>query len=219
MTTERARKWYEERRKALRRMYWSSKDPGFHWPNGFKEYPHEIYQEFAKLIHRNGKVIDLGCGNALLLRHLLENTGYKLEPYGVDFLEESIKQAKTEILPEYAQNFVVSNIVEYKLPEDSFDFIIVDPTSIHKDDIDQFISMLLKACRSGGRIIFYAYRDVLKVIGLLSIIANIVPPLRSRLPWKLNGVAKKTSDLLPPPIRNRVVDAGNREVSIAVYDC
>ena len=47
-----------------------------------------------------------------MLRHLVRRSKYSLMPYGVDFIEESIKQAKETILPEYAENFIVGNIVD-----------------------------------------------------------------------------------------------------------
>ncbi|MEM1509516.1 MAG: hypothetical protein QXY49_05310 [Thermofilaceae archaeon] len=49
---------------------------------------------------------------------------YKPTPYGVDFIEESIRQAKELVLPEYAENFKVGNIVDVDLSPVFFNFII-----------------------------------------------------------------------------------------------
>ena len=45
-----------------------------------------------------------------MLRHLVRRSKYSLVPYGVDFIEESIKQAKETILPEYAENLLLETL-------------------------------------------------------------------------------------------------------------
>ena len=145
---------------------------------GFKEYPGEIYDLFTSLIHKSGRVIDLGCGNDLLLRHLVENSRYKLEPFGADFIEESIQQARKQILPAYSNNLTVSNIVDYKLDPESFDFILLNPTEIHRDNIDWFLDEVIRACRPGGKIIFYIYRDVMSIhpiLSMVSLVSKLLP--------------------------------------------
>ena len=85
-------------------MYWKNNDgTDVLRPNGFNEYLKEIYDLFLSLIDHGGKVLDLGCRNGLLLKHLVENSKYDLIPYGVDFIEESIRQVKEIILPQYAK--------------------------------------------------------------------------------------------------------------------
>ncbi|MBO3799975.1 MAG: class I SAM-dependent methyltransferase [Candidatus Brockarchaeota archaeon] len=81
------------------------------------------------MIDHDGNVIDLGCGNGLMLRRLVTRSSYKLIPYGVDFIEESIKQAIEVILPMYAGNFAVTNIVVVDLGINFFDFIFFDPST------------------------------------------------------------------------------------------
>ncbi len=222
MSTERAREWYKKRRKIFEKMYWGEsrrRRDNLYRPSGFKEYPRDIYNLFTSLIDRDGKVVDLGCGNGLLLRHLVQHSRYRLEPYGVDFLEKSIEQAKNKILPEYAQNFTVANIVDYKLEPQSYDFILVDPTSIHRDDIEDFVEKLAIACRPGGKIIFYAYRDVLRVLKILSILTKTIPFLEKNLPWKLHRVVKWVGDILPLELQYRLERIEHKHVSIGVYRC
>ncbi len=221
MSTERARLWYASRKEAIRKMYWGSgKESGnLYLPSGFKEYPREIYNLFLSLIHRSGKVLDLGCGNGLLLRHLVENSRYELEPFGVDFIEESIRQARELVLPAYSSNLTVSNIVEYELNPGSFDFIFVDPTDIHRDDIDWFLDRVVRACKPGGRIIFYTYRDVMRVLFLLSLVSLVLPFLRERLPWRIEGLATWVGKLLPRNVRSGLKRIDHKHVSIGIYDC
>ena len=71
-------------------MHWKNNDGGtILKPNVFGEYPTEVYNLFLSIIDHDGKVLDLVCGNGLLLRHLVTNSKYKLIPYRVDFIEES----------------------------------------------------------------------------------------------------------------------------------
>ena len=202
-------------------MYWRSRDykNNIYLPSGFKEYPREIYDLFLGLIHRSGRIIDLGCGNGLLLKHLVENSKYRLEPFGVDFIEESIQQARELILPAYSDNFTVQNIVDYELEPESFDFIFLDPTDIHRDDIDWFLDRVIKACKPGGKIIFYTYRDVIRILFILSILSLIIPLFKKRLPWRIKGLATWVGKLLPDDISSRLERLEHKHVSIGVYNC
>lgn len=201
-------------------MYWRDRAcKDIYLPSGFKEYPSEIYDLFLTLIHRDGKVLDLGCGNGLLLKHLVERSEYELEPFGVDFIEESIQQAREMVLPDYSSNFIVLNIVDYELKPRFFDFIFLDPTDIHKDDMNGFLNKVIRACKPSGKIIFYTYRDVMRVLLILSILSLIVPILRKRLPWRIDGLARWVGKLLPKSIRSRLERIEHKHVSIGVYNC
>lgn len=200
------RRFYEERRMRLWRMYWEGNDGSdLLRPNGFREYPEEIYDTFLSLINHDGVVIDLGCGNGLLLRHLVTRSRYRLTPYGVDFLEESIRQARSIVLPEYADNFKVANIADLNLGRNTYDFIFFDPYTVYPGDLERVVEGLIEACRPGGRIIFYTYRDVLRVLRLLGL-------FRLRL-------VRWVGDLLPKEIAKRLRRIDHREVSIGVYEC
>jgi len=202
--TLRRDEFYRVRRQRLWNMYWKkNRGSDIFMPNGFREYPEEIYDLFLSLIDHDGKVIDLGCGNGLMLRHLLTKSKYRLIPYGVDFIEESIRQAREVILPMYAENFKVGNIVDIDLGANSFDFIFFDPYNVHSDDMQGMIDKLLRACKSGGKVIFYTYKDVIKVLRLLKIF---------RLKW-IGWVG----DLLPQDIANRLKRIDHHEVSVGVY--
>ena len=158
--------FYKQKREKLWKMYWTNNDGrDIYLPNGFREYPHEIYNLFCKQIDRDGKVLDLGCGNGLMLKHLIIHTKRKLIPYGVDFLKESINQAREIILPEYAENFVVDNIVEYDYDNTPYDFIFFDPYDIHPEDTPKVLEDILRALSPKGKLICYTYRDVLNSYG------------------------------------------------------
>ena len=196
--------FYHTKKQRLWNMYWKENDGSdIFRPNGFSEYPYEVYDVFLDLIDRDGKVIDLGCGNGLMLRHLTTECKHKLIPYGIDFIAESIKQAKV-ILPMYAENFKVENIVDTDLGVSSFDFIFFDPYHVHCDDMQRMIDKLLKAYKPGGKIVFYTYKDVLQVLTLLHFI---------KLKW-----VKWVGDLLPREIAKKLKRIDHKEVSVGVYE-
>ena len=198
------REFYEKRRRTLWRRYWRNNDGSdILRPNGFKEYPCEIYNQLMKPIDRDGEAIDLGCGNGLLLKHIMKYSGYRIIPYGIDFIEESIRQARELIHPEYAENFRVGNIAYIELGEDRYDYIYFDPYSVHPNHLKPVLNKIIKACKPGGKIIFYTYRDVLtilKIIGILKL---------KRIRW--------VGDLLPEEIRDSLERIDHPEISIAVY--
>ncbi len=195
--------FYKNRRRRLWEMYWMDNDgTDILRPNGFREYPEEIYNLFLELIDHDGKVIDLGCGNGLLLRHIVTKSRYKLVPYGIDFLEESIKQAKTMVLPQYADNFVVGNIVDVDLEVESYDFIFFDPYNVHPDDLNQTVYKIIRSCRKGGKVIFYTYRDVLRILKIINIFRFKI------IRW--------VGDLLPKDVSSKLTRIDHRDVSIGV---
>lgn len=160
--------YYTNRHQALMRMYWEKNDgTNIYLPNGIVGPDHigEVYNPFCEQITHGGKVLDLGCGNGLMLRYLMEHTQFKLIPYGVDFIEPSIRQAKEIIHPEYGSNFALCNIMDYGYKDAPFDFIFADPYDIYPEDMPKFLEDVLKACADGGRVIFYTYHDVLERLG------------------------------------------------------
>jgi SAM-dependent methyltransferase len=197
------RDYYLKRKRKIWEKYWKDNDgTDILRPNGFKEYPEEIYNIFLNLIDRDGKIIDLGCGNGLLLKHIITRSKYKLIPYGVDFIEESIEQAKNIILPEYAQNFTVANIVDYEMGENEYDFILFDPYSVHHDDLRDMIEKIYRACKEGGKIIFYTYRDVLMVLRIIYLI---------KFRW-----ISWVGDLLPKDVKRNLDRRDYKKVSIGI---
>ena len=131
------------------------------------------------------------------MRHLVENSEYELIPYGVDFIEESIEQAKRDILPEFAGNFVVANVRDYvhEIPDEYFDFIFFDPYNVHPEDLPETVGHLIRACRTGGGVIFYTYHDVLESLNL---------------EW--------VGDFLPENIRRKLKRFDHPEVSVGVFE-
>ena len=155
--------FYEKRKKALHAMYWEPNNgEDVFLPNGFTHYPEEIYDLFLPLITKDGKALDLGCGNGLLLKHIVLNSPHHIVPFGVDFMDESIKQAQTLILPEYARNFSLCNIRDFTFPHAPYDFTFCDPYDVHPDDMNLILNKVFSAISHEGSLVFYTYTDVLE---------------------------------------------------------
>lgn len=159
---EKKSKFYQNHQNFYLETYWKNNNgTDFYKPNGFNELPENIYKAFAEQIDKDGKVLDLGCGNGLMLKYLMLASGYKLIPYGVDFMKHSIKQAKEILHPQYKNNFTFGNVINYSFNKGPFDFIFVPLHHIHPSDRKEYLDKIKKSFSKNGKIIFYEYSDAL----------------------------------------------------------
>ena len=136
--------------------------------NGYNNIPKNSYTATLPLIDRGGKIIDLGCGNGMLLNFILQFSGYHLIPYGIDLNKEAIQQAKTDVLPEYADNFIAGDIKDYMYKDGPFD-IIISSLSHSIGDPKDHIKKCMNALKPGGRVIYVFYYDVIHQSGITSL--------------------------------------------------
>ena len=144
--------------------YWKDSDgSNLYRPNGFESLPEDVYMAFLVEINKDGKVLDLGCGNGLMLKYLMTMSGYKLIPYGVDFMPPSIKQAKEILHLQHRANFTVGNVIHYSFSSKGpFDFIFVPLHHIDPADRINYLNKIKRAIKKNGKIIFYEYADSLR---------------------------------------------------------
>jgi SAM-dependent methyltransferase len=164
--------FYESNHSFYFKTYWNCKNDSLWVRNGFNTYPFKIYTYFESIINELNnnkviKVIDLGCGNGLLLKHIVDSLNCEVIPYGVDFLIDSIKQAQKIIHPKFANNFVVANFIDYDYENAPFDFTLVDPYHIHENDLFNVVQKI--ANKTNIALIFYSYADVLNELNYSSI--------------------------------------------------
>ena len=140
--------------------------------NGFDEYPIVEYSMFVNAIEslpeKTIKVIDIGCGNALLLKHIIKNTHKKVTPYGVDFLSKSIIEAKRDILPKFAGNFLCINAIDFVFLG-SFDVVLFDPSILRKENRNVFFQRIMES--KSHYCIVYTYSDVIIALNLSNALA------------------------------------------------
>jgi SAM-dependent methyltransferase len=129
--------------------------------NGYHRPPVGAYLSTLPLIDRDGKIVDLGCGNGMLLKFLTIFSKHDLDPFGIDFNREAIMEAKEKVLPEYADQFYVSDIIQHKFTSGPYNIIIVNPYYC-KININIFTQKCLDNLLPGGKLIYRIHVDVLK---------------------------------------------------------
>lgn len=163
---------YDKRKQEYESSYWNNSNGNFNSINGYETNPKDIYSNFLKIIEKlevknDCKIIDLGCGNGMLVKFIRQNLKLNVIPFGVDFLEKSIVQAKTIIHPDYATNFRVSNISKVTFAKNSFDIIILDPSLLSTNDFLVLLPQIKEAANIAS--IFYIHDDVLSALQIQSI--------------------------------------------------
>lgn len=133
--------------------------------NGYSRPPIGPYLSTLPLIDRDGKIMDLGCGNGMLLKFLQRFSGHQLVPFGIDHKELPIVQARTEVLPEHVANFQVADVNDYRFEEGPFDLIISNPVYAGSR-MRQFTEHCLAHLSPGGRLIYRLHDDVVRANNL-----------------------------------------------------
>ena len=154
---------YEEISKAqntYRQSYYSDSSAPLSMHCGWSSDEAQIlaYEAFLSPFDRDGDVLDLGCGNGALLRFLLSHLSVKISPYGVDFLEESIQEAKTVILPDFSDNFFTSSIDDFYPRVQKFSYIITSPDYTFDPDVKKHVKKCFGWLESCGKLILYDYK-------------------------------------------------------------
>lgn len=146
----------------MRQVQWLSINKKFFSTemNGYSEPPLGPYISTLPLIDRDGKILDLGCGNGMLLQFLLEFSQHKLTPYGVDHTFKAVTQASTEILPEFKNNFEHGDVNNYNFRKGPFDIIIANP--FYSNNKKEFTDKCLSNLYHDGRLIYRIHNDVLR---------------------------------------------------------
>src|SRR4051794_33613710 len=78
--------------------------------NGYARPPWKIYEQFLKVVDRPGPILELGCGNGLLLRFLCDLSGHQLQPYGADINADAVREARAATFPDRADCFAHADL-------------------------------------------------------------------------------------------------------------
>lgn len=129
--------------------------------------PKRMYDSFRTLINQDGKIIDIGSGNGLLLKYLYLFSGFKLIPFGIDNRKIAIDEAQKNIFPELKNNFKFQDAVFYEFEDGPFNIIIACPIIVdwrgrNRDFVKKFIKKCFKNLTNNGRLILFAPYDVLE---------------------------------------------------------
>ena len=141
--------------------------------NGYAHAPWYLYMQFLKLFEAPGSVLEIACGNGLLLRYVKDVSGVALEAYGEDINGEAIREAQRLTFPECPEHFVQADLREGIPFPRTFDTVLANPLyadqgyyeqvggkiqRLHLDgSIEAFIARCWQAVAAGGRLILWCY--------------------------------------------------------------
>jgi Methyltransferase domain len=96
---------------SFRNLEWYYADNGFNSREGMELF-HEPIEKLAEasLSETTGNVLDLGCGNGVLLKKICQSNT-DLIPWGIDISSANIAHAQL-LTPRFSDNFVVSDIFD-----------------------------------------------------------------------------------------------------------
>jgi tRNA1(Val) A37 N6-methylase TrmN6 len=141
--------------------------------NGYEKPPWKIYEQFLKVVQEPGAILELGCGNGLLLRYLCDLSDRELQPFGVDINAAAIHQARTAVFPNRRDCFVHADLRDGIPFQRTFATILANPLyadqgyyeqvdgKIRNLYLDGSMEALIQTCRQslspGGQLILWCY--------------------------------------------------------------
>jgi len=107
----------------------------------FSVYSKKIWNRFTKIVSKDSKIADLGCGQGTLL-YCLEKEGYK-KLYGVDFLNV-IPKGFVEFT-----KFIKGDVINVPLERESLDALVSTMVIEHVEE-NKFVDEVYRLLRKGG---------------------------------------------------------------------
>lgn len=127
----------------------------------------------ALLAGSGGKMLDLGCGNGVLLKKIHEAVP-GCEPYGVDRVPRSIEHAQL-LLPRFAANFVCADLFEpnpISAGREHFALVLLAPWRLVEADPEGAAGLRSWIEQRGDRLLIYGYGKALSDFGDLAGLAR-----------------------------------------------
>ncbi len=159
---------------------WFSRRAALFSQNGYRVLPRSIYQAFLEVVDRPGSILELGCGNGLLLRYLHDHSHHQLDCCGIDINAAAIQTAQAEVFPARRESFWVGDVRTYQPPPGQHALILTNPLyadpgyyeqqsgQIQRISGEGFIAQYAERCMSGlvegGRLILFCYAEQLRQI-------------------------------------------------------
>jgi SAM-dependent methyltransferase len=152
---------------------WFRAYDAYYSTNGYENPPWKIYEQFLKVVQGPGTILELGCGNGLLLRYLCDLSGHELQPFGVDINAAAVHQARTAIFPNRPDCFIHADLREGMPFPGTFAAILTNPLNadqgyyeqvdgkirkLHLDgSIEKFIRRCWQSVSPGGQLVLWCY--------------------------------------------------------------
>jgi 2-polyprenyl-3-methyl-5-hydroxy-6-metoxy-1,4-benzoquinol methylase len=157
-----------------KRFEWYFRDNGF--SSGYAmDISHQPILNLACscLSQSSGRILDLGCGNGVLLHKIWFNH-QNVIPCGIDVIPEKIDHAKL-LLPEYKNNFAIANIfdVESFWPSnETYSLVILMLGRLIEVPPIQINQLLSRLKDQTSQVLVYAYDDYIREYGSLEQMAK-----------------------------------------------
>jgi tRNA1(Val) A37 N6-methylase TrmN6 len=165
----------------MKKADWFKEYSSYYRTNGYSTPPWHLYDLFLEVVSRPGAILELGCGNGLLLRYLYDHSNKHLLPYGLDIRTSAIEEAKRVIFPERAAFFLRSDLRQDIPFNNRFSTIIANPIyadkgyyeqkegrlqSLYLDgSIEDLISRCYFSLDNEGVIVLWCYNRQIEEIG------------------------------------------------------
>ncbi|PIT87133.1 MAG: hypothetical protein COU31_04625 [Candidatus Magasanikbacteria bacterium CG10_big_fil_rev_8_21_14_0_10_40_10] len=118
-----------------------------------RQQPTKLKQKLLRLIKMNDQVLDLGCGNGLMVNEVLRQGGQYI---GLDFSNQLLKIAKKRYKEEIKKRqakFVLGSAVKLPFKKNSFDFVFSFAVLHHIPSArlrQKFFMEMFRVLRPGG---------------------------------------------------------------------
>jgi hypothetical protein len=158
----------------FRDLQWYYADNGFRSKDDM-DLSHEPIVKLAAetLSQATGDVLDLGCGNGLLLKKICQPNG-NLIPWGVDVSGDNIAHARL-LAPQFSDNFVLSNIFDdcaVWSKDREFQLVILMLGRLTEVAEEQTEKLLRSIKENARNLLVYAYDDYVHQYGSLDELAR-----------------------------------------------
>jgi len=141
--------------------FYDTHPPLVPWPDVLKEYgfsvtykPREVFWKryFDRELKRGQKVLDVGCGQGLMLSRL--KTTYGINGVGIDVSKKSISYAKKNYLNKDLE-YKVADATKIPYKDKSFDVVVSFDALEHIDDQKKTVTEMVRVLKPGGKLIIY----------------------------------------------------------------
>lgn len=107
----------------------------------------KLARELKRVTRHNDRVLDVGCGGGHYLRSLRREIGDDVSYTGVDATEYYIRKAREAYANDSKAEFLVSDIFNLDLQDESFDLVMCNNVLLHLPSIRKPLEELVRVAR------------------------------------------------------------------------
>lgn len=153
---------------------WYYKDNGFSSKEEMDKAHKPVVDYTLNILeNKEGKIVDLGCGNGALMRKIYL-LNHNIVPYGIDIDPERIAHASV-LLPEFSLNFFAGDVFEDEhlwQKDNKYALAIVMPGRFLETNESTALKLRRRLKKHCNKIVLYAYNDWLEKYGKLHKLAE-----------------------------------------------